>query len=97
MICFFKRRQTTSQPVNPTQLQGNTIVVQQQVVQHNLSTNQYLETEYKETLPSCPSYPPDDFNAGYQHDEISANAIPYQNVMGHNQPPYAMHNPFQSY
>lgn len=83
--------------MNPTHLQRNTIVMQQQVVQHNLPTNQYLETECKETIPSCPSYPPDDFNAGYQYNRISANSISYPNVMGDNHPPYALLNQFQSY
>lgn len=82
--------------MNPTYVQGNAIVIQHQVVQPNLPTNQYLDTEYREPLSSCPNSPPDDFNAGYQYNPASANAIPYPNLMADNQPPYALHNPFQS-
>lgn len=82
--------------MNPTHLQENTIVIQHQVVQPKLPANQYFETEYIETLPSCPNYPPDDFITRHQHNPISANAISYPNVMGYNQPSCVMHKPVQS-
>ena len=60
--------------------------MENQFVQPNLPTNQHLETDNIGTIPSCPSYSPEECNTGYQLGVISDNP-----------PPYVLHNLLQSY
>ena len=86
-IFFYKRRQKKSKQRNPRHHQRNDRVMVNQFGQLNLPTNQYLEAENIGTALSCPNYPPEEFNTGYQLGGIVSD----------NPPPYVLHSPLESY
>ena len=83
---FLQKKTEKIKSKNPRHQQRNDRVMENQFVQPNLPTNQHLETENIGTVPSCPSYSPEEFNTGYQLGVISDNP-----------PPYVLHNLLQSY
>lgn len=86
VIFFYKRKQRKSKQRNPRHHQGNGRVIQNQHVQPSLPTYQYFETENIGTVPSCPNYPPEEFNT-----ELHVGVISYY------PPPYVLHDPLQDY